>query len=344
MAQRDYRIAVVGATGIIGKTLLEVLFSRRFPVKTLAAFASSRSAGQNVLFGARSIRVEEAGQADFSAFDLAFFCVGTEVSQRHIPRATQAGCVVIDKSPVFREHPAVPLIVPELNGSILKEGAPLGIVSNPNCVAIPLSMTLEPLKAFGLKRAVVSTYQSVSGAGRDLVEALRTQAADFLREKPETLESRQPIGFNVLPLIGAREADGSSGEEVKIVQETQKILHHSFGLCVTSVRVPVFLGHGLSVVAECEREYALEEVRTRLQSLPGVELREEPFCSPREAEGGDSVFVSRLRRDASVPHGIAFWVVSDNLRKGAATNGVQIAERLIEEDPTLSLFRRKEGA
>ncbi|MDR2412444.1 MAG: aspartate-semialdehyde dehydrogenase [Holosporales bacterium] len=335
---KKYRVAVIGATGNVGRSLLEVLHQRQFPVARLAVLASPCSKGQPVFFGTQLLPLETLEAADFSAFDLAFFCAGSQVSRDYVPQATQAGCIVIDKSSAFRDHSAVPLIVPEVNGSLLNDGLPLGIVANPNCVAIPLSMTLAPLRSLGLKRAVVSTYQSVSGAGRSLCSALRQQSADLLSE--EVIEGTlEDIGFNLLPLIGNRESDGFSEEETKIMQETQKIMQCSFGLCVTSVRVPVFVGHGFSVAVTWEQPCSFEGLGQRFQQAEGLRWEEKRLATPRSMAGTDIVVVSRLRRDPTVPQGALFWGIADNLRKGAATNGVQIAEKLLQIDPTLALFQ-----
>ncbi|MDR0662364.1 MAG: aspartate-semialdehyde dehydrogenase [Holosporales bacterium] len=337
---KKYRVAVIGATGNVGKSLLEILYQRQFPISQLTVFASPRSKGQTVAFGAQSLPLETLEVTDFSTFDLAFFCAGAQVSRDYVPQATRAGCIVIDKSSAFRDHSAVPLIVPEVNGSLLNDGLPLGIVANPNCVAIPLSMTLAPLRSLGLKRVVVSTYQSVSGAGRSLCSALRQQSVNLLSE--EAMEGTpEDIGFNVLPFIGAQESDGFSEEETKIMQETQKIMQCSFGLCVTSVRVPVFIGHGFSVAVAWEQPCSLEDVRQRFQQAEGLRWEEDVLATPRSVAGTDTVIVNRLRRDPSVPQGAVFWGVADNLRKGAATNGVQIAEKLLQIDPTLASFQKR---
>ncbi|MDR0406952.1 MAG: aspartate-semialdehyde dehydrogenase [Holosporales bacterium] len=339
-----YRIAIIGVTGNAGQALLEILFQRQFPVKNLTVFASTRSQGKRAAFGSSLLRIEALDNADFSAFDIAFFCAGAEVSRFYVPKAAQAGCIVIDKSSAFRDHPQVPLIVPEVNGEVLTSGAPLGIIANPNCIAIPLSMTLAPLRTFGLKRVVVSTYQSVSGAGQRACETLRRQTEEILQDAScNQLTSEKSIGFNVIPCIGDIEETGFSGEESKIMTETQKILQHPCGMCVTSVRVPVFVGHSMSVTAECAYPCAFETLSQTFQETPGVCLERTSFRTPKEVSGTDTIFISRLRQDPSIAFGVVFWVVADNLRKGAATNGVQIAEALITKDPTLSLFRKRKG-
>ncbi|MDR2416717.1 MAG: aspartate-semialdehyde dehydrogenase [Holosporales bacterium] len=333
-----YNIAVIGATGNTGQALLAILKERQFPVRSLAVFASPKSRGKVVHFCSSALRVSLLEEADFSTFDIAFFCAGADVSRLYAPQAAQARCIVIDKSSAFRAHPSVPLVVPEINGSIITSGAPLSIVSNPNCVAIPLSMALAPLRDLGLKRVVVSTYQSVSGAGRRLCEELHYQAKNVLQGKT----SEVSIGFNVIPLIGnieTEEEPGFSGEETKIMAETQKILQYSCPMCITSVRVPVFVGHGMSVAAECTYLCSHEELLQRFRSIPGLYVDDNTFHTPQDVAGTDDVFIGRIRRDSSVAAGIVFWVVADNLRKGAATNGVQIAEALVARDPSLSAFR-----
>jgi aspartate-semialdehyde dehydrogenase len=339
----SYNIAVIGATGNAGQALLSILKERQFPIRNLAVFASHESQDKAVHFDSSALRVRVLEEADFSTFDIAFFCAGADVSRLYAAQAAQEGCVVIDKSSAFRTHPSVPLVVPEINSPILASGAPLGIISNPNCVAIPLSMALAPLRDLRLKRVVVSTYQSVSGAGRHLCEKLRTQAEDILRERP----SEKSIGFNVIPLIGEIETEkesGFSGEETKIMEETQKILQYSFHICVTSVRVPVFVGHGMSVAAECNHLCSYEELLQRFRSVPGLYVDGDAFHTPKDIAGTDGVFIGRIRHDPSVAAGIVFWVVADNLRKGAATNGVQIAETLVAQDSSLSAFRYCEVA
>lgn len=331
-----YRIAVVGATGNVGREILNTLAERKFPIDTIYAVASSDSIGQRVSFGEDEVLdVLPITDFDFSRCDFALFSAGSTVSAEFAPIAAQAGCIVIDNSSHFRQEPEVPLVVPEVNPDSLANYRDCNIIANPNCVALPLTMALKPLlDEVRLKRVVVSTYQSVSGAGRAAMDELFNQTRAIYMNQPVIKEEMtKQIAFNVIPQIDNFMPDGTTFEETKISLETQKILGTNMGIAVTCVRVPVFIGHSLAVAVEFESPLSVGEARALWREFPGLSIidyhQEDGFVTPAEVAGEDAVFISRIRRDTSVPHGLLFWVVSDNLRKGAALNAVQIAEKLI---------------
>ncbi|MBP7127580.1 aspartate-semialdehyde dehydrogenase [Myxococcota bacterium] len=332
---RTANVAVVGATGAVGQEALSLLEERDFPVGRLLLLASGRSAGTEMSFRGRVLRVETLAQADFQGIDLVLSAPGASVSREFAPRAVAAGAVVIDKSSAFRMDPEVPLVVPEVNGE--EALAHRGIVSSPNCSTIPLVVCLKPLQeAFGIRRVVVSTYQAVSGAGRKGGEELFGQTVALLNRRPiETVAFPHQIAFNVVPQVETfrPEDEGYTTEEVKIVQETRRILGMpDLRLTATAVRVPVMNGHSESVNVELERPASAEEAREVLSRAPGVAVVDDPsggeYPMPLEATGRDEVLVGRIRRDATVPSGLNLWLACDNLRKGAALNAVQIAELL----------------
>jgi aspartate-semialdehyde dehydrogenase len=330
-----YRVAVVGATGVVGEVMLELLAARRFPVRELAALASSDSAGRTVSFGTRSVRVEDLATFDFSGWDFALFSAGGSVSAAHAPRAVAAGCVVIDNTSHFRMDPEVPLVVPEVNADVLA-GFSGGIIANPNCSTIQMLLAVAPIhRAVGVSRINVATYQSVSGAGRAAMEELGRQTADrFNFREPEPKVFSHPIAFNLIAAIDAFGDNGYTGEEMKLHRETRRILDSdSIGVNATAVRVPVFIGHGEAVHLETERPLSLSEARELLTDAPGVRLLEDGVVATpgTDAAGVDEVSVCRLRRDLTHSRGLNFWVVGDNVRKGAALNAVQIAERLMQK-------------
>ncbi|MDX1624918.1 MAG: aspartate-semialdehyde dehydrogenase [Wenzhouxiangellaceae bacterium] len=337
---RTYDVAIAGATGAVGEVLIELLAERGFPVGRVVLLASERSAGQRLGFGGRQLRVERLDDFDFAGVDFAFFSAGGEVSGRHAPRAAEAGAVVIDNTSRFRLDDAVPLIVPEVNGAALDEWRANtrggGIIANPNCSTIQMVVALAPLhRAARVRRIHVSTYQAVSGAGRRAVEELGRQTADRLNFRdPEAKVFDQPIAFNVLPRIDVLDDNGYTREEMKMHNETRKILgDKEIAVHATAVRVPVFYGHSEAVHAELERALELDEILGLLREAPGVVLHEGTHPTPlRDGAGTDGVHVGRVRRDHSSDCGVAMWVVSDNLRKGAALNALQIAERLVEND------------
>lgn len=338
MATR-YDLAVVGATGAVGDLMLRVLAERNFPVGTLYPLASARSAGRSVRFRGQDLPVGVLEEFDFSRVRIALFSAGGSVSAEHAPRAARAGCVVVDNTSHFRNDPDIPLVVPEVNPQDLAGYARRGIVANPNCSTIQMVVALKPLHdAAGITRINVATYQSVSGSGRRALDELTTQSAAILAgEEPRGEVYPKPIAFNVLPHIDTFQDNGYTREEMKMVWETQKILGDpAIQVNPTCVRVPVYRGHSEAVHIETRRKLTADEARALLARAPGVVVLDEraPGGYPTaltEAAERDGVYVGRIREDISHPTGLDLWVVSDNLRKGAATNSVQIAEHLIRE-------------
>lgn len=321
------KVAVVGATGLVGEKMLEVLYERRFPVSEIIPVASERSVGKKVLFGGKAYTVVSVDEALARRPQLALFSAGATASGELAPRFAAIGCRVVDNSSRWRMDPAVKLIVPEINGHILTGDD--YIIANPNCSTIQMVLPLAPLhRRFGIKRIVVSTYQSVTGTGRKAVEELFSERSG----KETACEAYPyPIDLNILPHIDSFLEDGYTKEEMKMVNETRKILDApQIGVSATTVRVPVTGGHSESVNVEFEQPYTLEEVRQILENTEGVVLQDKPqemlYPMPLYAQGRDEVFVGRLRRDPSAPNALNLWCVADNLRKGAATNAVQIAE------------------
>ncbi|RMD48470.1 MAG: aspartate-semialdehyde dehydrogenase [Alphaproteobacteria bacterium] len=330
-----YRVVVVGATGNVGREMLNILAEREFPVDEIAALASRRSLGTEVSFGDRTLRCQDLEQFDFTGWDIALFAIGSEATARHAPRAAAAGCVVIDNSSLYRYEPDVPLIVPEVNPDAIEGYAARNIIANPNCSTAQLVVALKPLHDRArIRRVVVSTYQSVSGAGKDAMDELWNQTKGIYVPGQEVEPHVFPkqIAFNVIPHIDRFLEDGSTREEWKMTVETQKILDPAIRLVATCVRVPVFVGHAEAVHVEFEEPLDDEEAREILREAPGLLVvdKREPggYITPVECVGEYATFVSRIRRDPTVENGLAFWCVSDNLRKGAALNAVQIAELL----------------
>ena len=333
----SYRVAVVGATGAVGREMLKTLHERNFPVKEVAALASGRSAGTRVSFGDKDIlTVQSLDAFDFHGWDIGLFSPGAAISAVHAPRAAEAGCIVIDNTSQFRMDHDVPLVVPEVNPQALTK-IRRGIIANPNCSTIQMVVALKPLHdRFKIKRVVVSTYQSVSGAGKEGMDELFSQTkASFVNDpaKPEVFT--KTIAFNCIPHIDKFMDDGSTKEEWKMVVETKKILDPDIKLIATCVRVPVFIGHAEAINVEFEHPVTVAEARAVLRDAPGVNVfdqREDGgYITPLDCVGEDATFVSRIRKDPTVEHGLAFWCVSDNLRKGAALNAIQIAETLIAQ-------------
>ena len=321
------KVAVVGATGLVGEKMLEVLYERRFPVSEIIPVASERSVGRKVLFGGKEYTVVSVDEALARRPQLALFSAGATASGELAPRFAAISCRIVDNSSRWRMDPAVKLIVPEINGHILTGDD--YIIANPNCSTIQMVLPLAPLhRRFGIKRIVVSTYQSVTGTGRKAVEELFSERSG----KETACEAYPyPIDLNILPHIDSFLEDGYTKEEMKMVNETRKILDApQIGVSATTVRVPVTGGHSESVNVEFEQPYTLEEVRQILENTEGVVLQDKPqemlYPMPLYAQGRDEVFVGRLRRDPSAPNALNLWCVADNLRKGAATNAVQIAE------------------
>jgi aspartate-semialdehyde dehydrogenase len=328
------KVAVVGATGAVGQTTLAILAERKFPVTELRAFASERSVGKTVRFEGEAIRVEPVGPGSFTGVDVAFFSAGSAQSREYAPQAVKAGAFVVDKSSAFRMDPAVPLVVPEINAHAAKQHR--GIVACPNCTTIVTAMPLKPLHdAGGLRRVIATSFQAVSGAGVKGVEELRAQTLAWARgERISPRHFRHQIAFNVIPHIDAFGEGAYTGEELKLVHEIRKILEQpDLPISPTTVRVPVFTAHSVAVNAETERRVTAARAREALASFPGLRLWDEPaldrYPMPVSVEGQDDCFVGRIREDLSLAHALNFWVVGDQLRKGAALNGVQIAELLI---------------
>lgn len=332
----SYKVAVVGATGNVGREILQILAERNFPVREAVALASSASIGKEVSFGDEQIlKVKNLADYDFSDTDIALFSPGGKVSAEYAPKAAAAGCVVIDNTSHFRMDEDVPLIIPEVNSDALKDFSKRNIIANPNCSTIQMLVALKPLHdAAKIKRIVVSTYQSVSGAGKEAMDELYTQTKKiYVHEQQDPVNFTKRIAFNAIPHIDVFMDDGSTKEEWKMRVETKKILDPSIEVAATCVRLPVFVGHGESINIETEKPLAADEAIEILQEAEGVMVvdRHEDggYATPLECVGEDAVMVSRIREDKSVKNGLALWVVADNLRKGAALNAVQIAEALI---------------
>ena len=331
-----YRVAVVGATGAVGREMLKTLHERRFPTTEVVALASARSVGQEVSYGDKTLKVKSLETFDFTGFDIALFSPGASVSAVHAPRAAAQGCLVIDNSSHFRMEHDVPLVVPEVNPQALGR-IRRGIIANPNCSTIQMVVALKPLHdKYRAKRVVVSTYQSVSGAGKEGMDELWTQSrAQFVNDPVTPEQFPKPIAYNCIPHIGAFTDDGSTEEERKMTLETRKILDPDIQVIAICVRVPVFIGHAESVFVEFERPVAPGDARAVLRDAPGVtvmDTREDGgYITNIDCVGEDATYVSRIRRDPTVANGLAFWCVSDNLRKGAALNAVQIAEAVVSK-------------
>ena len=331
-----YRVAVVGATGAVGREMLKVLAERNFPADEVVALASGRSTGSEISFGEKTVlKVKNLDTFDFAGWDIGLFSPGAAVSAVYAPRAAAVGCVVIDNTSQFRMDPDVPLVVPEVNPHHLRQFAKRRIIANPNCSTIQMVVALKPLHdQWKIKRVVVATYQSVSGAGKEAMDELFAHTkAIFVHDPNKPEQFTKEIAFNVIPHIDRFMDDGSTKEEWKMMVETQKILDPAIKVHATCVRVPVFIGHGEAVNVEFENPVTAGEARAALREAPGVEVvdvREDGgYVTPLECTGEDAVYVSRIRKDPTVEHGLSFWCVSDNLRKGAALNAVQIAEELI---------------
>ncbi len=331
-----YRVVVVGATGNVGREMLNVLAEREFPIEELAAVASSRSTGDEIEFGetGKMLKVRNVEHFDFAGWDIALFSAGSDVSKIYAPKAAAAGCVVIDNSSLYRMDPDVPLIVPEVNPDAIDGYKAKNIIANPNCSTAQMVVALKPLHdAARIKRVVVATYQSVSGAGKQGMDELFEQSRNiFVGDSSEPVKFTKQIAFNVIPHIDSFLDDGSTKEEWKMVVETKKIIDPKIKVTATCVRVPVFVGHSEAINLEFENEISAEQAQEILREAPGVMLidkREDGgYVTPVECVGDGATFVSRVREDSTVENGLSLWCVSDNLRKGAALNAVQIAELL----------------
>jgi aspartate-semialdehyde dehydrogenase len=335
--KKQYNVAIVGATGAVGTQMIECLEERNFPVAKIKLLASGRSAGQVLEFNGKPVQVEELTHDSFEGIDIALFSAGGARSEEFCPSAAKAGAVCIDNSSAWRMNPDVPLIVPEVNPQDLAGYAKKGIIANPNCSTIQMVVALKPLHDFAtITRIVVSTYQAVSGTGSKAIDELRVQAGELLNGRPTKNEIYpHRIAFNCLPQIDSFLDNGYTKEEMKMVNETQKILGVDIKTSATCVRVPVFYGHSESINIETERKLTVEKARELLESAPGVDLVDDPaegeYPMAINAAGEDQVLVGRIREDLSRENGLNLWVVADNVRKGAATNAVQIAELLIDK-------------
>ncbi|HEY6873307.1 MAG TPA: aspartate-semialdehyde dehydrogenase [Geobacteraceae bacterium] len=332
-----WNIAVVGATGAVGTQMIECLEERDFPVGKTTYLASSRSAGEILEFKGKPVPVEELTHESFAGIDIALFSAGGDRSKEFCPSAARAGAVCIDNSSAWRMDPDVPLVVPEVNPHAIAGYTTKGIIANPNCSTIQMVVALKPLHDYAaIRRIVVSTYQAVSGAGNRAIDELQMQVRDLLQGKsPECTVYPYQIAFNCLPQIDSFCPNGYTGEEMKMVNETRKIMEADIRVTATTVRVPVFYGHSESVNVETEKKITVEKARELLAGAAGVELVDDPahrvYPMPVDAAGQDLVYVGRIREDESIENGLNLWVVADNIRKGAATNAVQIAEILIAD-------------
>jgi aspartate-semialdehyde dehydrogenase len=335
MADKSYHVAVAGATGAVGNQMLACLAERNFPVRSLKLLASKRSVGRELRFRGDRLPVQELTEASFRGVDIALFSAGGGTSERFAPAAARDGCVVIDNSSAWRMDPDVPLVVPEVNAHAVADYKRKGIIANPNCSTIQMVVALNPLhRKAGIRRIVVSTYQAVSGTGKKAIDELFDQTRamlNFLDYRVAVYPYR--IAFNCLPQIDVFLENGYTKEEMKMVHETRKILEDSaIGVTATTVRVPVFFGHSEAVNVELRAPLSVEEVRALLSQAPGVKVVDDPankrYPLPIDAAGTDLTLVGRIRKDESIENGINLWIVADNIRKGAATNAVQIAEVL----------------
>ncbi len=332
-----FKVAIAGATGNVGREMLNILAERAFPVSEVVALASQRSIGQEVSFGDKTLKVKALEHYDFRGTDICLMSAGGDVSKLWSPKIGQQGCVVIDNSSAWRYDSDVPLIVPEVNPEAIHGFSKKNIIANPNCSTAQLVVALKPLHdRFDIKRVVVSTYQSVSGAGKEGVDELMNQThAIFSVKQPETRKFTKRIAFNVIPHIDVFMEDGYTKEEWKMMAETKKILDPKIKLTATCVRVPVFVGHSESVNIECGKPVSVEEATSVLRSAPGIQVIDKRenggYMTPHEAAGEDDTYISRIREDITVENGLAFWCVSDNLRKGAALNAIQIAELMVSK-------------
>jgi aspartate-semialdehyde dehydrogenase len=334
---KEYNVAIVGATGLVGQEFIKVLVQHNFPMKSVHLFASDRSAGKRLMVNQEEIEVEETAPELFEGIDIALFSAGAQISRHFSPIAAQAGAVVIDNSAAFRTEPDVPLVVPEVNPEDIEWHK--GIIANPNCSTIQMVVALYPLhKVNPIKRIVVSTYQSVSGTGWSAMEELTLQTKQVL-EGQTTIPHVYPhqIAFNLLPEIDVFLDDGYTREEWKIEHETRKIMHaNDIAISATCVRVPVYIGHSEAVTVEFSSPMLPDDAERILAEAPGVKILDDPpislYPQPIAAAGTDEVYVGRIRRDTSHPNGLVMWIVADNIRKGAALNAVQIAEEMIKRD------------
>lgn len=334
----EYHVAVAGATGAVGNEMLQILEEQEFPVASLKLLASSRSAGKTLDFRGESLHVEELRDDSFEGVDIALFSAGAAASRQFAPAAAESGCVVIDNSSGWRMDPEVPLVVPEVNPHAVADYRRKGIIANPNCSTIQMVVVLKPIyDAAGIERVVVSTYQAVSGTGKNAMEELTEQTRNLLTFQEVTAEVYpHRIAFNCFPHIGSFLENGYTEEEMKMVHETHKIMEDpNIRVSATTVRIPVFYGHSEAVNIQTERKLSAKEARVLLFQAPGVRVMDNPdeqiYPMPSEAAGINDTLVGRIREDISIENGLDLWIVADNIRKGAALNTVQIAELLIKE-------------
>tara|TARA_R100001369_G_scaffold10153_1_gene23059 strand:+ start:8103 stop:9125 length:1023 start_codon:yes stop_codon:yes gene_type:complete len=333
-----YRVVIAGATGNVGREMLNILAERHFPVDEIVALASRKSMGSEVSFGDKTLKTKDLDTFDFTGWDMALFAVGSEATKKYAPKAAKAGCVVIDNSSLYRYDPDIPLIVPEVNAHAIHDYAKKNIIANPNCSTAQMVVALKPLHDRAtIKRVVVSTYQSVSGSGKDGMDELWDQTKSIYNptdSKPATKFTKQ-IAFNVIPHIDVFMDSGDTKEEWKMMVETKKIIDPKIKVTATCVRVPVFVGHAESINIEFEDHLDENEARDILREAPGImviDKREDGgYVTPVECAGDFATFISRIRQDSTIDNGLNLWCVSDNLRKGAALNAVQIAELLGRE-------------
>lgn len=332
-----YKIAVVGATGLVGQEMLKILYERKIPISEIYAFASAKSEGTYVEFGSEKIKVEKATIEGISKAEFALFSIGEEISLELAPDVAKRDTIIIDNSNAFRMDPNVPLVIPEINPEDLKNHK--NIIANPNCSTIQMLVALNPLhKKWKLRKIFVATYQSVSGKGKDAIEELLRGTEAFLQNKDfNPTVFPYPIAFNLIPHIDSFEIENYSREEIKMIKETHKILHDStIKVSPTCVRVPVMRGHSEVINAEFEKEFSIKEVLETLSNAPGVKVLDDPanriYPMPLYCDGKDDVFIGRIRKDLFEPKALNMWVVSDNIRKGAALNAVQILEYLIHKE------------
>lgn len=338
MAEKKFNVAVAGATGAVGRQMISCLEDRNFPVKSIKFLASSRSVGRKLDYKGNAVPVEELTENSFKGMDIALFSAGGGTSEKFSPFAAKDGCVVVDNSSAWRMDPEVPLIVPEVNPHAIAAYTNKGIIANPNCSTIQMVVPLYPLhKKYGIQRIVVSTYQAVSGTGKKAIDELDSQTRAILNFKAyESEVYPHPIAFNCLPHIDVFMENGYTREEMKMVHETRKILEDdSIKITATTVRVPVFYGHSESINIETGKKISAKEVRALLEKTSGVKVVDDPgnniYPLAIDAAGQDLTLVGRIRDDESIPNGVNMWVVADNIRKGAATNTIQIAEILAEK-------------
>ena len=330
------KVSIVGATGNVGREFLSIIKERKFPIDELFLLASSKSEGKKLSFGKKEISVKDLKKFDFKKCKLVFSSAGSKIASEFASKAVNSGCIVIDNSSYFRMDPDVPLVVPEVNPGDLNK-IKNGIIANPNCSTIQMVMVLKPLHDLvPIKRVVVSTYQSTSGAGRPHMDELFEQTKDiFANNQIKKKFFTKQIAFNVIPHIDSFLEDGQTKEEWKMQVETQKILDKNIQVSATCVRVPVFVGHGEAVNIEFEKEISEDKLKETLQKSPGISVvdyrKDEGYVTPEECAGEDKVFVSRIRKDSTLKNGISLWIVADNLRKGAALNAIQIGEELINK-------------